>query len=202
MKDPAALPEADRIVAAFARKMMLDASSVSDAEVKRLIDVLGDERVVALVALVAHASFQDRVLLALRVEPEPGGVPPPVTAKFGRPKPPSRPAATTPPAGPDAEPAAATDSWLAARKRLDEQKRRPGRITVPSAEAVNARLGKDHPARWQSGIIWSRVCYGHQPELTDAWFDTAGAFRQESGMDGVFGNSIFWAVTDSLNCFY
>ena len=200
MKAPDKLPEIDRLAAKFARDMMTNAAGVKDSEVKLLLALLGDERVVALVALVAHASFQDRVFLALDVTPEPDGVPAPVTAKFGRPK----PAAHAKPADPPqltakTEP---TTDWTEARTKLDEQKKRPGRIAVPPAEAVTRRIGKEHPAAWQSGIVWSRVCYAHQPELTDAWFDTANAFRQEAGMDGVFGNSIFWVVTDALDCFY
>jgi alkylhydroperoxidase family enzyme len=203
MATPGKLPEADRLGAAFARKMMLDAAGVTDAEVKRLIELLGDERVVALVALVAHASFQDRVLLALRVEPEAGGVPPPVTVKFDRPK--AKPPAHPPAAGADTPPAAAAappDHWLKTRDGLESQRRRPGRIAVPAPEVVAKRMGAGHPGLWQNGILWSRVCYGHQPELTDAWFDTANAFRQEAGMDPVFSNAVFWVVTDSLRCFY
>ena len=199
MKDEAKLPEADRLGAAFARKMMSDAAGVTDAEVKKLIDLLGDERVVALVALLAHASFQDRMFLAMNVSPESGGVPAPVVAKFGRPKIAPHKPADTPAEEAKAEP---TDVWKKGRTGMAEQKKRPGRIAVPTEEAVAARMGKTHPGLWQNGIIWSRVCYGHQPELTDGWFDTANAFRQESGLDGVFGNSLFWTVTDALNCFY
>lgn len=199
MKVPEKLPETDRLVAKFARDMMTNAAGVKDSEVKLLIALLGDERMVALVALVAHASFQDRVFLALKVTPEPGGVPAPVKAKFGRPKPPAPGKPTDPK---PAEMVAASDAWERAQKGLAAQKERPGRIAVPSEEFVSRRMGKDHPALWQNGIIWSRVCYGHQPELTDAWFDTAAAFRQEAQPDPQFTNGVFWTVTDSLNCFY
>ncbi len=201
MKSPDKLPEVDRLGAAFARKMMLNAAGVTDAEVKSLITLIGDERLVALVALLAHASFQDRVILALNVSPEQGGVPAPVSVKFGRPK----PATTAKPADsptPVTEAVAPSDAWARARKGLDEQKKRPGRIAVPSDEWVTKRVGKEHPSLWQNGILWSRVCYGHQPELTDAWFDTANAFRQEAQPDPTFNNAVFWTVTDSLNCFY
>jgi hypothetical protein len=74
---------------------------------------------------------------------------------------------------------------------------------VPSREEMLKRLGNEkHPATWQAGILWSRVCYGHQPELTDAWFDCSGAFRQESDLDRLLPNTIFWVVTQSLQCFY
>jgi alkylhydroperoxidase family enzyme len=200
MKKVGNLPDVDSHGARFARKMMLDAANVTDVEVQKLLELIGTERMVALVALLAHASFQDRVLLALNVSPEQGGVPAPVTVKFGRPKGASHGTPADPPElKAKTEP---TAEWVQARKKLDEQKKRPGRIAVPTNEEVTRRLGKDHPGLWQNGIVWSRVCYGHQPELTDAWFDTANAFRQEAGMDGVTGNSIFWVVTDALNCFY
>lgn len=202
MKRPDKLPEVDRLGAAFARKMMLEAHKVRDSEVKMLIALIGDERMVALVALVAHASFQDRVILALNVSPEPGGVPAPITAKFGRPKPAAQAKPADPPPTTVTEAVAASDDWARGQKGQAAQKERPGRIAVPSDEWVTKRMGKGHPALWQNGIIWSRVCYGHQPELTDAWFDTATAFRQEAQPDPLFNNAVFWTVTDSLNCFY
>ena len=44
--------------------MMRQAYAVTDEEVKQLLDLAGEERLVALVALVAQASFQDRLILA------------------------------------------------------------------------------------------------------------------------------------------
>lgn len=203
---PDRLPLADRLVADFGRYMMLNAAGVTDDEVKRLIEVLGEERVMALVALVAHASFQDRVFLALAVEPEAGGVPPPVAARFARPKPPALPPPPTdqpPPAAAAAKPPTpATAEWNDLRKGLEGQKQRPGRIRVPSVEVVHRRMGPNNPGLWQSGIIWSRVAYGYQPELTTAWFDTAAAFGTESAIDPGFRNVVFWVVTESLRCFY
>jgi alkylhydroperoxidase family enzyme len=203
MKKADDLPEPDRLAALFARGMMRNAAGVTDAEVKRLIELIGEERMMALVALVAHASFQDRVILALGIEPEPAGIPAPVSTKFGRPK----PKAAAKPAEPPAV-AAATDTsasspaWVRGQKGQDEQKLRPGRIRVPSEQEVTRRMGEKHPALWQNGIIWSRVAYGYQPQLTDAWFDCSSAYRQEAELDPLFTNSIFWTVTDSLNCFY
>ena len=203
---PDRLPLADRLAADFGRFMMLNAAGVTDDEVKRLIEAIGEERMMALVALVAHASFQDRVFLALAVEPEADGVPPPVAARFARPKPPApppppkdQPPAAAPVAPP---PTPATAEWLDLQKGLADQKQRPGRIRVPSVEFVHRRLGPDHPALWQAGIIWSRVAYGYQPELTTAWFDTAAAFGTESAIDPGFRNVVFWVVTESLRCFY
>ena len=159
----------------------------------------------ALVALVAHASFQDRVFLALNITPEADGVPPPVTTRFARPKPKtsdSPKSAPRPVPKVDGDPAAITDTWLRLQRGLETQRKRPGRIRVPSREEMTRRLGEGNPALWQADINWSRVAYGYQPELTEAWFDCSGAFRQESSLDPMFTNSIFWVVTESLQCFY
>ena len=198
--NPERLPALDRAAVAFARKMMREAHAVTDAEVKQLVELAGEERVVALVALLAHASFQDRVLLALNVAAEPAGPPPPVTVQFGRPKPPAgRPPRAKAPTGKD--PAAGAE-WLGLQQGLERQRLRAGRIRVPSRAEVLRRIGKEHSAAWQADILWSRVCYGYQPELTDAWFACVAAFRQESQLEPVFTQSIFWVVTRELNCFY
>ncbi len=201
--DPAKLIEpqakADRLAAGFARHMMLDAAAVTDEEVVELIEYFGEERVMGLVSLVAHASYQDRALLALDIEPDAGGVPPPVTTRFARPKP-TAPPPSLPLDADRSTPASA--AWEDSRRGLDEQLNRPGRIRVPSVEAVRARIGANHPLQWMTGIVWSRVAYGYQPTLTDAWFDVVAAFRIESGLDLVTQNSVFWVVTESLRCFY
>jgi hypothetical protein len=43
---------------------------------------------------------------------------------------------------------------------------------------------------------------GYQPVLTKAWFDTMRLFHQEARMDRVFGNTYFWVITRSNECFY
>jgi alkylhydroperoxidase family enzyme len=202
---PDQLPALDRAVVGFARKMMRESHAVTDAEVKQLLNLAGEERVVALVALLAHASFQDRVLLAIGVPEEPGGGPPPLTVRFSRPRPkeaaPPPPAPATAPASGGSSPAAGP-KWTRLQAGLERQRARSSRIRVPSREEVLNRLGENHPAAWQAGILWSRVCYGYQPELTDAWFDCSGAFRQETDLDRFLQNSVFWVVTESQQCFY
>ncbi|MFO0880299.1 MAG: hypothetical protein U0840_23390 [Gemmataceae bacterium] len=212
LKDPSRQPERlsqlDRLAMAFARKMMREAHAVTDAEVKQLISLAGEERVVALVALLAHASFHDRVVLVLGLTSEEGGAVPPVTARFGRPKPPQtpnkKPASPRPskPAQVEAPIPTADPDYQRLREGLKKQLARSGRIRIPSREEVLERIGAEHSAAWQANILWSRVCYGYQPELTDAWFDCVAAFRQESNIDGLFGNAIFWVVTHANDCFY
>ena len=200
-KHPERLPQLERAACAFARKMMREAHAVTDAEVKQLIDLAGEQRVVALVALLAHASFQDHLFLALVVPDGPDAVAPPVMATFAHPKakpgPKRRPPEVRLPKN-----GTAGVEWLQLQAGLEKQRARPGRIRVPSREEVIRRVGPDHPAVWQAGINWSRVCYGNQPELTQAWFDCSDAFGQESGLDRLLRNNIFWVVTEALQCFY
>lgn len=206
-QNPDQLCAFDRATVSFARKMMREAYRVTDEEVKQLLDLGGEERLVALVALLAHASFQDRVFLALNIEAGADAALPPVTAHFGQPAAPSTSHPTTAASqstSPDEkdQARAARPDWLALREGLKIQQERPGRIRVPSREHVIARIGANHPGAWQNDINWSRVCYGFQPELTDAWFNCASAFRQESQLDRILQNNIFWVVTRSVHCFY
>ncbi len=76
------LPEPERAALDFARQMTEDASEVTDAEVAHLIGWYGEEKVVAMVLLLAHANFQDRLLLALGSPIEPGGPLPPLEVRL------------------------------------------------------------------------------------------------------------------------
>jgi alkylhydroperoxidase family enzyme len=203
--DPSLLSPEQRAAASFARKMMREAHAVTDEELKQLLGYFGDERVVALVALLAHASFQDRLFLAANVQVEPEGPPPPLKVAFAKPNPPAggQPLPTLKARfqrGP--QEVGSPTEWVGLQRGLDSQKARPGRIRVPSKEEMRKRLGNDHSGLWQSDINWSRVCYTHQPELTEAWFACASAFRQEAKLDRMFEQSLFWIVTRSLKCFY
>jgi AhpD family alkylhydroperoxidase len=200
LADPSRLSPTEAAATAFARKMMREAHAVTDEEVKQLLALVGEERLVALVALLAHASFQDRLFLAGRVEVEPDGPLPPLTVSFAKPQPKPAHGAVATAAG--ARPSTAGAAWLGLQERMNQQRARTGRIRVPSREEVIKRIGEKHPGAWQADILWSRVCYGNQPELTDAWFACAAAFRQEAGLDRVFEQCIFWVVTQSLQCFY
>lgn len=200
---PEGLSELDRRAVRFARQMMLQAHSIPDSDFRKLVELAGEQRVVALVALLAHASFQDRVLLALNPPLDTPDPLPPVLASFSLPKPPpsSKPSAP-PPLSLEPVKVQASSEWLSLQEQLQRQRQRKGRIRIPSPEEVVRRIGENHPATWQSEILWSRVCYGFQPELTDAWFACVQAFRQESKWDPIFSQSIFWIVTRTLKCFY
>jgi hypothetical protein len=153
--------------------------------------------------MLAHASFQDRVILALRAPLEPGNGMPPLAIRVARISSKASTARKPPQLAKQALPKAnAAPDWLDLQKNLNKQRERPGRIPLPTREEVVKRLGPDNPGAWQAAIRWSRATFGYQPELTDAWFDTTSAFGKEAGFDSVFSNSIFWVVTQSLQCFY
>ncbi len=205
--DLAGLPEAERAALRFARKLTLAADTVTDAEVARLMDLHGDKQVVAMVLLLAHANFQDRLLLALGLSEEPGGPLPPPAVRFTKPVgddappvPPRKPpAAEQPLRVRDLEPWAPR-SFADLQKEMDGQRARQGRIAVPPWAEVREKLPSppERPLR----IKWSLVCLGYQPELASAWSACTRAFGQEAKQDRVFEESLFWVVTRSLNCFY
>lgn len=228
-KNQTSFSEAEKAAFQFARKLTVDGASVTDQEVQTLIRHYGDEKVVGMVALIAHACFQDRVIIALHPPIEPNGTPGPVKAKFPHkrtpppnPMPPASGTATaqsaggTPPAPPAAKPMepalgsvleGVEGTWKDQTfgdllNRLNQQKERQGRIRVPDWYEVEEKVTQDSWAVRLPRVLWNRVCYGHQPALTDAFFDCVDAFRQEAKMDRLLGQDIFWVVTRSINCFY
>lgn len=202
------LTRSEGAAAAFARKMMCAAYTVTDDEVAELLDLIGEEPLVALVHLLAHASFQDRLFLAPRLPSEPDGPLPPLNVTFSQPdgsvRSPQSPPPVATPSSPDvkAQPTEPAPEWSKLQARLDNQRQRAARIRVPSREEMLKRIGPDHPAAWQADILWSRVSYGMQPELTDAWFGCVAAFRSEAALDRMTQQNIFWIVTQAVECFY
>ncbi len=202
------LPEEERAALVFARKMTLAADTVTDEEVAGLIKRYGEKQVVAMVMLLAYANFQDRLLLALGLSPEPGGPLPPLDVRFSRggaADVPTRPAPRAVAARSSKRPA--DDGWdqldfADLQGRLERQRGRPGRIAVPSWEDVRRGLPKDYPQARPVRIKWSLVCLGYQPELAAAWSACTRAFGEEAKQDRVFEESLFWVVTRSLDCFY
>ena len=204
--DPARWPEAERAALTFARKLTEKASQVSDEEVAALVKQYGDKKVVAMVLLLAHANFQDRLLLALGLKPESGGPLPSLEVSLALPaQPPGvpvrrKPEASVGPGQPQAADWKAFD-FATLRKQMDLQRARPGRIRVPTWEEVSKQVDggrRRRPLR----IKWSLVCLGYQPELALGWGACTGNFGREAKQDRVFEESLFWVVTRSLECFY
>jgi alkylhydroperoxidase family enzyme len=206
----AARPAAEQAALEFADKLTRAASTVTDAEVARLRQCYGDAQVVAMVQLLAYANFQDRLLLSFAFPVEEGGPLPPAAVRFARPlsgppAPPRRPPADAPAAA-DAGPA--DGAWAQAdfdtlQHKLEDQRSRAPRIPVPAWEEVRKRLppGTPVPPR-PLRIRWSLVCNGYQPELAAGWSACTRNFAEDSGLDRVFEESLFWVVTRALECFY
>jgi alkylhydroperoxidase family enzyme len=208
--DPDA-PEAEKAALIFARKMTLAADTVTDDEVKDLRRLYGDDKVVALVLLLAYSNFQDRLVLSLGLKLERGGPLPPLDVRFVKDAPaPSIPPRKAPETSPgiDVETTVSDLDWKkldfdALQKRMDGQRGREPRVPVPAWDDVKKRLPDGypvpaHPVR----IRWSLVCMGYQPELAAGWSACTRAFGEEAKQDRVFEESLFWVVTRSLQCFY
>lgn len=205
--DPAAWSEDERIALDFARKLTHDGAAITDDEFAALLGAFGEDDTVAIVHTVAHANFQNRIFLALRLTAEPDGAAPPMEVRptaestYKAPPRPELPESV----GPDHVPDHATVEWSdrsydELRERLGRQKERPLRIAMPDQVRL-ARLPRPDRAR-VAGTVWGKVSMGYQPVLTSAWFQTMGAFDSEAKLDDVFANSVFWVITRENDCFY
>ena len=78
-----------------------------------------------------------------------------------------------------------------------------GRIRVPTWEEVVKVWPADSPVPKQPiPTLWRRICTGYQPVLSEAWSACNKSFHEETTLDVVFQQSLFWVVTRSLDCFY
>lgn len=204
-------PAEDRAALDFARQMTVNAAEVTDSEIAALRKAYGDEKLVAMVLLLAHANFQDRLLLALDVPVEENGPMPPIEFRFSREK-----AALTVPArarpeelqGPETPLGVDDPEWGDVefddlQANLSAQRANAGRIRVPSFEEYMKRLPAEAPRpKAPVRIKWSLVCMGYQPALAAGWSACTSAFREEAKQDRVFEESLFWVVTRTIHCFY
>ncbi len=204
------LPLPERLALDFARRMSLEAETVTDVQVAQLKKGYGDKQLVAMVLLLAYANFQDRLVLALGVAPGAEDGMPPKEMKFTKapleiPPPPRQKQAGEKASG---QPATVNDDeWQSLaftdlQKQMEDQRARPPRIRVPSWEEVRKVLPPGYPVKAPWRIRWSLVCMGYQPELATGWFNCLRTFGDESGQDRVFEESLFWVITRTLHCFY
>jgi alkylhydroperoxidase family enzyme len=222
------LPEAERLALKLVRQLAESAYTVTDPQMARLVKLYGEKQVVAIVLVAAYANFQDRLLLALGVSVEPKGPLPPVKVRFRKSPTPAKsteaknhrpnekvkeapkrkvsPPAKDPPAVPEKvdDPEWTAVSFDTLRERLKHQKaRREARIRIPDWETVRDNLPDGVPKpQIPTRIRWTLVTLGYQPRLSLAWGRGLHAFREESDLDAVFHESMFWVVTRSVQCFY
>jgi hypothetical protein len=197
----------DRAALAFARKMGKSAASVTDEEMAELVKLFGPEDTVAIVHSLAYANFWTRIVLALGVEVEQGGALPPLDLNLD---PVQRKEITSPKRPPLKDESSASlpgfrlewgnQSIEDLTKALTQQKERKSRI--PPLDA--SRFANYPPAVQEQSkkIVWMNISMGYQPQLTKAWFDCVRTFQSEASFDRVFGNSVFWVITRSNDCFY
>jgi alkylhydroperoxidase family enzyme len=209
--DHAGLPRAEKAALAFAHTMTTSADQVTDAEAAELLSLFGEEKLTAIVLLLAYSNFQDRLLLALDLPLEPGGPAEPPEIRFTK-------GAAAPPVPPRVKIAGRAEpvvperiddpEWLSLdtddlQRSLSSQRARPSRIRVPAWEEVVKVIPAGSPVpKNPVRIQWSLVCMGYQPELATAWSACTNAFREEAKQDRVFEESLFWVVTRTIHCFY
>jgi hypothetical protein len=207
--DPARWPEDERAALSFARKLIRFSYQVTDEEVAELIKKYGDRNVVAMVLLLAHATFQDRLLLSLGLSQESTGPSDPLAVQLDQKlaesashrAPPRQAPAAAAEAPPEARRVWEPGEFPQLQRSMLRQKERTGRIRVPSWEEVAANIQGPKPTR-PLRIRWSLVCTGYQPELATRWSACTRNFARDSKQDRVFEESLFWVVTRSLQCFY
>jgi hypothetical protein len=222
------LPEVERLSLQLIRQLAEAGYTVTDAQINRLVELCGEEEVVAMVLLAAFANMQDRLLLALGVSVDPSGPLPPIklqlrkeptvpqVASLGkdvqadqqkaRPKRRASPPSANPPPVPERleDPEWTAISFDTLRELVKQQiVRRQARIRVPDAKAVIGRLPPELPQPdKQLRIVWHLVTYGYEPKLTAAWSAAGRGFREDADLDRIHANSMFWVVTRSVQCFY
>ena len=206
--------EADRDALAFARKMTVDSDAVTDGEFAALVKQFGENRAASMVLLMAYANFQDRVLLCLGAQVEPGGPLPPVEVAFDpasfttRTTPPNRPVKSPlpKPSGADLvedDPRWAEVTFDKLQARLEAQRQKPTRLKIPDWDEVARNLPPGLMNR-PSDIVWYRIVFGYAPELAvpfEIYMRTAGA-ESAPNYDRIFGQGVFWITTKAVKCPY
>jgi alkylhydroperoxidase family enzyme len=194
----------------FAKQLTLSGHSITDEMFAELRTAWETEPTVAIVHTVAFANFQNRLWLALGLEPEMDGGVAAVLPPDGWRTSDARVA----PARPDLAETLKTATLSSAPRRagwnpqdfdllqskLKSQKRRSSRIPLPDPDRL-AVLPEEERQRSEK-VIWSNISLGYQPKLTQGWFTLMRTFRRESNLDRVFSNSLFWVVTRGNECFY
>ncbi|QDU19334.1 Iodothyronine deiodinase [Urbifossiella limnaea] len=199
-------PGADAPAVAFARKLSLEGHAITDAEFAAVLKQYGPERTTALVHTVAYCNFHNRIVCGLGTEPR-ADPPLPVAvdpALLAAPSSPARPpwddVKAAAHAGPRISPAWSKGGADALGSALAAQKARTLRIPLPGKERFEGLTGREKMQA--ETILWNTVSSGYQPGMTRAWFACLGAFYEESKVDRVFTNTMFWVVTRTNDCFY
>jgi alkylhydroperoxidase family enzyme len=190
------LPPRERAALTFARKLVLSAHRVTDAEVAELVNAYGEKKVVAMVMLLAYANLLDRLLLVLDLPLEVGESLEPLDVRFRQRDGETRRA--DPQQAVSSEGASVADRAIGedmekpvrdfAQLPLENQRHRKPRIALPPGQPLEVR--------------WGQVCRLYQPELAAAWTACCSAFEQEADPDPTQAAHVFWVLTHVKDCFY
>jgi alkylhydroperoxidase family enzyme len=201
----------ERAALEFARKMTIESTKVTDLEFTFLAQSFGAKNAAAMVLLMAYANFQDRLLICLNAPVEEGGPMLPVDVAFKPEVLSERKNPAAPPVIPPLPKPTGTDlvdddsEWAsltydALQSKLENQRSRSTRLPVPSWDELKARGVNMKGTR----VVWSLVVFGYVPELAAPWEAVMWINGEENGrrFDRVFGLSLFWIVTRSIDCPY
>ncbi len=212
--------DSDREALQFSLAMAVDSAGFPDAKFQKLVELFGERVVAAMVLHSAFANFQDRLLICLGCPGESGGTRSPVDVRFNREAlvtamtPPasatlsatSAPAPSSPVANQSHTSLNDTITWLsydALQGQLELQRKRTTRLPIPDWSEISKKLPPglmDQPSK----IVWYQIVMGYADELAvpfEIYLRTAGS-EISRNWDRILGNSIFWMVTDSINCPY
>ncbi len=205
---------AEKAAIEFARKMTVDSSKVTDDDFSFLVKEFGENKAAAMVLLLAYSNFQDRFLIVLDAPIEEGGPMAPVEVSWKPEYLASHTNPTAPPTISDLPKPSGSDliadesEWAATsysqlQEKLENQRRKPTRLKVPTWEEVKRGLppGVDMTGK---SVVWSLVAFGYCPELAAPWETVMWINGEENGrrFDRVFGLSLFWIVTRAIDCPY
>jgi hypothetical protein len=203
-KRPEKEPADEAATLDFARKLSRAAYTITDDEFAEVLRIHGPEKITAIIHTVAYANFHNRILLGIGVPADDPPVAPVAAAGEGDVATPARPPWDDVNAAKGEGPAVKVewtrDGFDDLTRNLEKQKNRKLRIPLPEAsrfEGLPARE-KDQAGK----ILWNTVSSGYQPLLTRKWFACLGAYYEESKVNRVFTNSMFWVVTRTNDCFY
>lgn len=191
-------PVRERVALQFARKLTLAASTVTDSEIANLLDQYGEEQVVAMVLLLAHANFQDRLLLALDIQQEEGEVRPPLAVRFREEGPAPKREIVTPRLVDRPEKAPRLKQADGPERLVLDLSQLKGGLKAQRSRRSRIPLPSVGPGQ----INWGLVCRTYQPELAAAWGRCGHAYDLETDQDPILNQSVFWVVTHTVGCFY
>lgn len=201
----------------FARNMSIASSNVTDDDFAALVKAYGENQSASMVLLTAYANMQDRLLMCLGTDAAidaAAGTLAPVAVSFSsdafnlqRRHPPATESPELPKLS-DADTILEDGSWSALtydqlQERLAKQRAKPTRLAIPEWSKVAANLPNgmfDRP----SDIVWYRIVFGYAPELAipfERFMRISGA-ETSSNYGRIFGTSLFWIVTRSVECPY